>query len=325
MNHDDAWIFLAQDNAKYLRPLREEDVKDSTIPYFHVRKDLNGVCGYSIDMFNYENHDNSPRMPYYCNYLLKNVFPNIDNQCNLSGYYQIELHDSYTYLDNGKDYKNVLTFAKRKQDKYPVLIPDPFMLGNYGGRLSIKDPYAFEQKASKVGFYGVTTGNRKASLNQRLQLANWSVSNRDFTDFHITGIAQMSVDDVLSAYPSFKEDIYRPPVNQQEQYKYKYLMSVDGNTCSYDRLCWIMKSNSLLFKYVSDEILFYYPLLLENTHFVSVNKNNLKNKFTYYENNPRETNNIIMNGTTFVDTFLQPCNTIMYLTYLFENFAENGV
>jgi len=323
MNNNDAIIFLAQDNAKTFRPLRKEETEDLQVPFFQVRKDNNGLCGYTIDYFNYKTHDNAPRMQYYCDYLLKNIFPNVDSSCDLSGFYPIELHDSYSYLHNDVNYDNVLTFAKKKQDKYPTLIPDPFMIGNYGGRLDVSDTIVWDNKISKAAFFGVTTGNKNPLQNDRLQICQWSAKNRDISDFYITRIAQMDPQEVVKAYPDDIQQMYCNPINQQEQYKYKFLLSIDGNTCSYDRLCWIMKSNSLLFKYPSNDILWYYPLILENTHFVDVNEDNIRKKMTFYMNNPAIANHIVKNANTFVKNFTTPVNTMLYSTYLFEHISEN--
>jgi hypothetical protein len=327
MDHKDVVRYLAQNSAKTFFPLTDEDVvKDLTIPYFKISKDRSGggYCGYNISMHAYEKHDNAPRMPYYCEYILKNVLPNISTECDVSGYYPIELHDAITYLNNDKDYDNALVFAKKKNDALPVLIPDPFMIGNYGGKLNIVDEYKWETKKDKCAFYGVTTGSRNPMTNQRLKLCKWAVENRDICDFYITGVVQMDVSDVIKVYgdPLLKKMVHLP-VTQQEQYKNRFLLSIDGNTCSYDRLCWIMKSNSLCLKYPSDDMLWYYPLLSEGQHFVSCHEPNFKNVMTYHSNNMKETEFIIENAHKFVDKFASPVSAIMYTTYLFETFADN--
>jgi hypothetical protein len=322
MNYQDSIIHLAHNNGKIFSPLNEDEIEDINLPYFEVYKDALGICGYNIRMFNYEKEDNAPRMPYYCHYLLNSIFPNIDKSADITGFYPICLHDSYSYLNDGKIYDNVLTFAKRKQDKYPILIPDPFQIGNYGGRLQYQDQILWEDKKDVIGFYGGTTGNRNPADNLRLNVCDWSLNNRDVSEFHITNIVQMEPNDVLSKYKNFKS-MYHNPVSQEEQYKYKYLLSVDGNTSSYDRLCLIMNYKSLLFKYKSDDILWYYPLLMDDTHFVDVNIDNIRAKYMFHKNNPQETKRIITNANKFISTYIKPVNTMMYTTFLFETFAEN--
>jgi len=326
MNNKDAISFLAQCNGKSFCPLRDfEEAEEIGIPFFEVTKSVYGRCGYEIKYHRYDGHDNAVRMPYYCNYLLQNVFPNVKSEdgYDLTGYYPLELHDAITYLNNGKDYSNALTFAKVKDDAYPCLIPDPFMIGNYGGRLDVKDRFTWEQKRDRIGFFGVTTGDRDPSKNERLRLCQWSTYHRGFCDFYITGIVQMEQSDVVKTYSTDLERMMHPPVSQEEQYNYKYLLSMDGNTCSYDRLCWIMNSNSLAFKYKSRDMLWYYPLLMENTHYVGVSDHTLETKMTYYSNNPREAEFIRRNANSFTKTYANPTSAIMYLTYLFETVMMN--
>lgn len=322
MNSTDGIFFLAQHNAKSFKPLRAEEVEDLNIPYFQIRKNENGYCGHSIDMFNYKNHDNEPRMPFYCQYLLQHVLPNVNKDINISGFYPIQLHDSYSYLNDGIKYDNVLTFSKNMEDRYPVLIPDPFMISNYGGRLSVKDPLLWDAKQSKIGFYGVTTGNTNPSKNKRINLCYWSKENRDISDFFITGVAQMALSTLERKFTDIRS-IFKPPLEQTEQYRYRYILSIDGNTASWDRVPWVMKSNSLLFKHESNQILYYYPLIQEGTHFVHVDKNSFRKQFKFYEENNKMANNIVNNANKFIDTYIKPMNAILYLTHLFENFSDN--
>jgi hypothetical protein len=321
MNYIDSIVQIAQNNGKLFSPMTDkEEVKELDIPYFQIYK---SDGRYKIDYFNYEKHDNAPRMPYYCDYLLRDVFPNVDYKYNLEGYYPIELHDAITYLDNGKDYSNALTFAKTKMDPMPVLIPDPFMIGNYGGRLNVSDPYDWKQKINKVGFFGVTTGNRNPAKNTRLKFCNWASSHHNICDAYITGIAQIEPKEILKVYGDNFRHMYGNYIPQEKQYQYKCLLSVDGNTCSYDRLCWVMNSQSLAFKYPSNEILWYYPLLLEDTHYVEVDEKTLEKKMNYYLNNPKEADFIIKNANQFVRRFCSSISTKLYLTYLMETVAEN--
>lgn len=320
MDIKDAIANLAQVNGKSFFPLREDEVDDLKVPYFEVSKTQRG---YAFNYFNYANHDNSPRMPYYCDFLAHEVFPHVDKECDLTGYYPIELHDAISYLDNGVNYENVLTFAKRFEDKYSPLLPDPYMIGNYGGRLNIKDTLTWEQKANKVAFFGVTTGSKDPKKNTRLQLAQWSTKHRDFTDIHFTNIVQMPPDKVIQEYASDIQRMHHAPVSQDQQYKYKFLLSIDGNTCSYDRLCWIMNSQSLLFKYPSRDMLWYYPLIQEGTHYVATDTHTMKTQAAYYMNNPQHAKHVIANANHLVKTLLTPANTILYAKLLFENFAEN--
>lgn len=317
MNIQENIIYLAQSNARKCRPLRLEDV-DTTIPYFSIEKNQFGK--YEVLGFNYEHHDNAPRMNLWESYLRSMIFPNIDPTVDISGYYNIELHDSYTYLNNGKDYKNVLTFAKFKDDFDPVLIPDPYMICNYGNALSsIQDDLDWMKKANKVCFYGTTTGVRDPTKNERIDLCLWARDKRDYCDFYITKIAQMSESDCLKV-DGF-QNVYRPPVSIVDQLKYKYHLAMDGNTCRFD--VWYYKTNNIVMKYQSKEMLWYYPLLQEDVHFVEVHKHDLKNKMDFYNNNPQNAYCMIYNAKKMANVLFRPIIHQMYTIHLFESIAEN--
>ncbi len=318
MNKQEAVIYLASTNARNFAPMREDDAIELGLSYFKVSTAQSGRL--DVSMHAYETHDNAPRMPFVCNYLKTQVFPNTRGK--LDGCYPIQLHDSYTHI--GAPPQNILTFAKHKAHAQPVLLPDPFMLSNYGGRLSIADNIPYDQKQDKVGFFGVTTGHTDPQHNHRLKLCQWSKAHRDATEFFITNIAQIEPSVVSRAYPDL-EAIMHPPIAQEQQYNYKYILSMDGNTASYDRPPWAMNSRSLLFKYRSNDILWYYPLLHEGTQFVGVDDaNDILNKRLYFNANPGHAQYIIQNANHFVKTFLTPATTLLYTTYLFEAMAENA-
>lgn len=273
-------------------------------------------------MYNYEKHDNAPRMEFVCDYLKSNVFFNVIG--NISGYYPIQLHDSYTYLQSdAAEEREMFCFAKHKHHRKPVLLPDPYMMGNYGGRLEIKDSVAFQDKTDTISFYGVTTGDQNPVKNERIRACEWSLNNADISDFKITGIVQMDQDAVIRNVPSIpKMMAHGVPIEQM--HRHKYLLSMDGNTASYDRPCWIMNSKSLLFKYASPDILWYYPLLREGQCYMGVeNLQDIRTKVMMAKNNPNMVQLMVKNANDFVNDYLKPINRMLYTTELFEIIASN--
>lgn len=314
MNINDTIIELAQSNAKNFRPLRYEEVEQS-IPYFEITK------SHQVNLFNFEKHDNAPRMLFWRDYLKQKILPNIDPSADISGYYNIELHDSYTYLNNEKNYKGVMTFAKFKNDASPILIPDPYQMADFGGMLAnIRDPNPWEQKKAKITFCGTTTGSRDPITNERIGLCQWAQDKRDWTDFYITKIAQMNPQDVFAKVPTFK-NIFRDPISIDEQLKYKYHLMMDGNTCRFD--VWYLATNNVVFKYKSKEMLWYYPMLQNETHFIDVTKDNMHSRLQYFENNPSHAQCIMFNARNFVNSFFRPISHQLYTINLFESLAFN--
>jgi hypothetical protein len=314
MDLNDSITHLAQCNSKYLYPRRLEEV-NRMVPYFSIYKKDNNK--YDIECFNYHFHDNAPRMELFKTYMKTAILPNITNA--IAGYYNIELHDSYTYLNKPFQYNNILTFSKFKLDKGPILIPDPYMMVNWGNQLSsINDPLQWDEKIDKVCFYGTTTGIKTPILNQRINLCIEGI-NSDIYDFKITKVAQMSVDEIVkyTGNDVWKSIYSSVPIPPQEQMKYKFHLVVDGNTSRFD--VWNYKTNSLTFKYKSNEMLWYYPLLQDTVQYVDVDSNNMKNKYLYYLNNKNDAQRIIANSKAFADTIFKPSIHTQYTTALFQS------
>jgi hypothetical protein len=252
------------------------------------------------------------------------VLPNVSDECDVTGLYPIELHDTYVYLQDKPKrlYDNAFVFSKSMGDRAPCLVPDPFLISNYGGKLQLKDPLSFDKKERKIAFCGGTTGNVDPKSNTRLRVCRWGITQKSFTNFGITNVVQMREEAVRCAYPEF--DLMKTPfMTQDEQYKYKYLLSIDGNTACWDRLMWIANSQSLPFKYTSDQILWYYPIFLEDQHYIGVDMNSMQNKFMYYEQNPNHANWIIRNANHFVNNYANANAATMYMGRLMEAVSEN--
>ena len=83
-----------------------------------------------------------------------------------------------------------------------------------------------------------------------------------------------------------------------------------------------MNSNSLLFKYESEKIGWYYPLLKENKHYVSVSVNTIQTKHNFFENNTNQALHIIEQSKTFVKDYCSEEACIFYLRSLLEEISS---
>jgi hypothetical protein len=337
MNKYEAINYLADVNAKSLYAFKDAErlgdyVADcggesaGRVPFFSISKNAERR-GYRVRSHNFEHHDNAPRMPFYCDFIANHVLPNVGDDYDASGYYLIELHDTYTYLPKNKSseskvYDNAMVFAKHCNDRMPCLVPDPFMVSNYGGRMQIKDTKQFEQKIPKIIFRGSTTGSTVAADNARLKLCAWAMGNPSM-DFGITNVVQMTEDVVRRAYLDF-DRLLVPHASQEHHYSYKYILSVDGNTASWDRLMWVANSQSLAMKYKSEHMLWYYPLLQEDQHYVNVTTDNLTKQFAYYENNTPHAKWIIANANKFASQYANANAATMYMARLLEGISFNA-
>lgn len=302
MNNIDAITTLARYEGRNLKPDKSNYTQ---VPYFTC------IDGKITSMENYKYHDNAQRMLAFSDILNKNVLPNLSTKLN--GTFGIELHDSNSYLDNEIDYDGVLVWARNKYDKTSILMPDIYQYTNYLSSEQYVDNVQY--KIPKVGFYGTTTGSRDPFKNLRIGTCLWAL-DRDFVDCYITNIAQMSIDDFKKI--SRHGDITHKYVQMAEQFKYKYILDIPGNTYSWNRVPIVMQSNSLLFKMPCDDRAWYYPLMHPGEHYVEVDKNNMHSKFMYYENNPKEYNFIVENAKKFVTNYLKTTHAYLYMAAMIE-------
>ena len=307
MNLSENIIELGQLNGSKLFPRRREEINEA-LPYFQISKDERGK--YTFQSFNYEFHDNANRMPMWEQYMKAYILPFVNQ--NICGFYNIELHDSYTYLKNNQSYKNVLSFSKFKNQIGPVLIPDPYMITNWNGMLnSINDPIDWMDKKNKVAFFGTTTGDRDHSKNIRIDLCRWA-KDKPFADFYITKVAQMNPNNI----PDIKS-IYHEPVTPSEQLNYKFNLNVDGNTCRFD--VWQMKTNLINLKYKSQEMLWYHPLLQNDIVSKEVTKDTMFNEMTFFNNNVEYARNMIFQSKRIANDLFRPINHQKYTISLFDS------
>lgn len=318
---------------------KKVDDVDVTLPVFQIiykednanedgNRNLRDVV--EVKIGNYKDHDNASRMIYFSHYLQQKVFPFLSytSLSHLQGYYNIELHDSYTYLEGCHDkYKNCLVWSKDKDDDGPILLPDIYHLANYGNRLEqCIDKRAWESKErDKIGFWGTTTGNRDPLHNERINRCFWFEEHdpsHEVSDCFITRIAQMTLRQILDAHPRFAS-IYAKPVTIEEQFAYKILLDIPGNTCSWDRIPMILRSNSLLFRFPCADVCSYHHLLKEYIHYVPVTQDDVLEKRKYYIEHPEETKSIIRNANAFAREFCTGDAAQRYMIGLFTGIAEN--
>lgn len=316
MNFSEAVHNLALKESKILKIHEDIETVNYTIPFFQIDNDKVKIGGYKT-------HDNAPRMLYFSKYLQQNVLPNIQSKHNLNGFYNIELHDSNSYVEN--NYNNCLVWSKNKHDTSSILIPDIFNLGNYGNKLNdLKDNKTWEEKVDKMGFWGSSTGDMDPCKNQRISDCLWFQSLDPlhiYSDVFITNIVQMNPNTVIKKIPKIF-DVFRYPVTYNEQFKYKFLLDIPGNTCCWDRTPLILNSNSLLFKMPCDEMCFYYPLLQENIYYVQVDRSNVFSKYNYYLKNSNEANTIIRNAKLFAEKVLNEEMARQYLITFFNAISD---
>lgn len=317
MNVNDTLAFLGIQEGLRLKVRYDIHDINTHIPFFQI--DGNNTI---VRIGGYKNHDNAPRMLYWAYYLQTFILPLMTKrQVICDGFYNIQLHDSPSYLENENAHTNCLVWSRKKNNRDQVLIPDIFQLSNYGGKFDTLEDYTpFLHKKDCIGFWGTTTGSRNPLNNIRLQVCSQANPFQNAFACKITHVAQMPLHDVIQSYPSFQQ-FYTPFVSYDYQMQYRYLLDIPGNTCSWDRIPFILKSRSLLFKYPCQDMCFYHPLLQEKTHFIGVERDleSMLLQRSYYNNNLREGERISQNATRFFYDYCHNQAAITYLVHLFES------
>ena len=144
-------------------------------------------------------------------------------------------------------------------------------------------------------------------------------------DAKFTDIVQVSQDDL----PVVKEEMGRQrvlgtPISIEEHLAYKYLVDVDGNSCTYSRLYWILKSNSLCLKHLSNEEQWYYKGLEPYVHYIPFKEDfsDLEEKILWAKNHNDQVKKIILSANEFANQSLKHSDALFYFYKVLERYQK---
>ena len=217
----------------------------------------------------------------------------------------IGLHDSYS------SNLGILIFSS-KGNTNNICIPDLYAMCEYSGKLNIEDNVEFENKKNKAIFIGAENGNDiYVKYNKRINLCNNYINNNNIKCY-INKI--YSTNDIKLEYPNY-ESFMHNGMTIQEQLKYKYIINVDGNTCAWDRLPWILNSKSLCLKKKSHDTSWYYDFMVKDEHYVEFDDDSeVETIINTISTN--ECKRIIKNANKFCDDYLKKKSQMTYMAKL---------
>lgn len=172
-----------------------------------------------------------------------------------------------------------LCFSCSYRSKH-IQIPDPhiFKYQNF------KDDISFENKLDKIIFVGSDTGILEDDLlNERIRFAHRSIELdnvyakiSNFVHFNTNMLKDVNIN---------IQDIQSNFISILEQLKYKYILNISGNTASWDRIPWVMKSNSYLLSLdsICDQYNWYYPYITKHRAIDILSFDDIKNKNYEYK------------------------------------------
>lgn len=175
------------------------------------------------------------------------------------------------------DLRGPVFFFQKPLGARALLLPDIDLIilgycADSDGRFG--DPIAWDDKQQHAIFVGSTTGSAPLTArhvhertNPRIRAATFFLGRDDVT-FELPNICQEDNEDTRSLIESL--NIGGPNRSWAEQQKSRYQISIDGNGATCARVAISLHSHSVLMKYNSHNILYYFQGLEPWRHYIPV-------------------------------------------------------
>ncbi|MEI8300526.1 MAG: glycosyl transferase family 90 [Chlamydiota bacterium] len=292
-------------------------VFQNTIEFHHC------FSGNQVDFYQTPDLYNHPRFQsvhYVLKYLAKHYsLPDLD--------FIISLEDS---LDEEMP-APVMTFAKNKHIKTSVAFPDFEAILGYKKLIKkvlvANYHFAFDEKIGLAFWRGATTGGAFTIHNwekyPRSSLVLFANQHPNILDAKYTSVVSDSDQSLLEKL--FQEkNLLGSSTSIYDHIQYKYLIDIDGNSCTYSRLFWILLSNSLCIKQISDNEQWYYGALKPYVHYLpfKTDMSDLAIQIAWAEKHPNEVKQMIYQANCFVKKHLLQEHVFQYVYLLLNAYAK---
>ncbi len=112
-------------------------------------------------------------------------------------------------------------------------------------------------------------------------------------------------------------------VDPEDHLKYKYLISIDGARCAWERLIWHLHSNSLTFKNESTQVQWFYKGIAPYVHYIPIqNEASLLTALDWAKTHPIEVQSTIENASKFVEENLALEDMYHYFIVLLQEYTK---
>ena len=226
----------------------------------------------------------------------RNIVQAFFKQINANtGLLDISLHD---FVGDTNPH-SVLGFSTYTTDHHNILIPDLYAMQNYKNAIQ-PDPLRTLHKKNKLHFIGNSTGTDNPDTNLRIQLCEFA-KDKDWIEAYISNFVNI---------PPIKQIPYqhflRPQMTIPEQYNYRHILIVDGNTACWDRLPWVMFSQCVPWKLESQHRCWYYEFLKPWVHYIPFTLQTLEETWHKVKDDTTLCLQIVKNANQFAKTYLTP-------------------
>jgi hypothetical protein len=189
-----------------------------------------------------------------------------------------------------------------------IQIPDPHIFHYIKNRIT--DTLEFNDKQDKLIFIGSDTGILGEDLiNERIRFCH-RAKPYDHIYAKISNFVHFN-DEMLADVGVCKNDITSQYINIPEQLKYKYILNINGNTASWDRIPWVMASNSYIMNLYSefDECNWYTSFIKYNNIIDDITMEEIFAKDFKYEDSKKQKQKllagILLDEMTQIEYFKQ--------------------
>ncbi len=228
-------------------------------------------------------------------------------------------------------------------EKNALLLPDAFLLENkkwpgvFEKIQKASKNYSWDEKIPKVFWRGTTTGGDvdhgfvykldNYDRLPRLSLVMMSKSFPNLIDAKFTRLVQFSEEESSKDLHMVLSTLFPEGpkwVVEEDHLAYKYLISIDGNTCAWLRVPWILLSNSVLLKQESQKIEMFYAGLKPYVHYVPVSEDisDVFEKLRWLHHHDAEAKIISENATSFIQTSLTQDKIDEYLAITLNEYHK---
>ncbi|HSX11595.1 MAG TPA: glycosyl transferase family 90 [Chlamydiales bacterium] len=226
----------------------------------------------------------------------------------------------------------VFVFSKR-ENLYPfVLMPDKKALRGYRDLkneiLQANQNYPWERKKAELFWRGGANGTFLSLENwdqsPRIKLVLLSLAMPQEINARLTNLLYLK-----HASPKLKDTLLSKGLmgkwaDKKDHLQYKYLIDIDGNACTFERLFWLLTSNSVVLKQVTPSRQWYYGDLVPYRHYIPVKEDlsDLVQQLKWARDHEEEAKKIAENATAFANTHLTPEDVYLYLYHLIVEYAK---
>ncbi len=215
----------------------------------------------------------------------------------------------------------VLAFQKPRSAN-TVLIPDvDFIHANFYIPMEYRDDTPYAAKAAWAVFAGSTTGGRtiKAADVAALAIprlrAGVAFKGSPHVDFRIPRIVQCESPEVAAMITDL--GIKAEPCSWQEQFRYRFILSMDGNGATCSRVVVGLLSQSALAKYDSPNLLYYFGALVPWRHYIPIaSDDDVPNIVEAERRNPMMFSQVAEEGRNFARRYLGRAGCCSYTAEL---------